>query len=156
MYHCSVFLEHNWFQERWRQQTTVVSRLTATFFLPGKKAIHFLDCEQTLLVFRFSERNARAREREAARRAKQGRQPEKKKEIFLLKKNLVNMVNGQVFKDSNSGIFYNFTPLNTATYSKFRKSKCVWHVILIGQVGYTCSCFVFRLKCISDGLITHI
>ena len=47
---------------------------------------------------------------EAARRAKQGRQPEKKKDIFLLKKNLVNMVNGQVFKDSNSGIFYNFTP----------------------------------------------
>ena len=45
------------------------------------------------------------------------------------------MVNGQVFKDSNSGIFYNFTPFNTATYSKFRKSKCVWRVILIDQVG---------------------
>ena len=72
---------------------------------------------------------------EAARRAKQGRQPEKKKDIFLLKKNLFNMVNGQVFKDSNSGIFYNFTPFNTATYSKFRKSKCVWRVILIDQVG---------------------
>ena len=45
------------------------------------------------------------------------------------------MVNGQVFKDSKSGIFYNFTPFNTATYSKFRKSKCVWLVILIDQVG---------------------
>ena len=75
---------------------------------------------------------------EAARRAKRGRQPEKKKEIFLLekkKKTSVNTVNGQVFKDSNSGIFYNFTPFNTATYSKFRKSKCVWLVILIDQVG---------------------
>ena len=73
---------------------------------------------------------------EAARRAKQRRQPEKKKEIFLVKKkNRVNMVNGQVFKNSNIGIFYNFTPFNTATYSKFRKSKCVWHVILIDQVG---------------------
>ena len=74
---------------------------------------------------------------EAARRAKRGRQPEKKKEIFLLekKKTLVNTVNGQVFKITNRGIFYNFTLFNTATYSKFRKSKCVWHVILIDQVG---------------------
>ena len=32
-----------------------------------------LDCEKSLFFFRFSERNARAREREAARRAKRGR-----------------------------------------------------------------------------------
>ena len=100
--------------------------LTATFFRPGEKAIHFRDCEQSLLFFRFSERNARARERRSRERRETRAAAREEKRYFLIKKkNLVNMVNGQVFKDSNSGIFYNFTPFNTATYSKFRKSKCV-------------------------------
>ena len=75
---------------------------------------------------------------EAARRAKlTGAAAREEKRDFLIgkKKPFVNTVNGQVFKITNSGIFYNFTPFNTATYSKFRKSKCVWHVILIDQVG---------------------
>ena len=155
MYHCSVFLEHYWFQERWRQQTTVVSRLTATFFRPGEKAIHFLDCEQSLLFFRFSERNARAWEWRSRETRETRAAAREEKRYFLIKKKISLIWLTARFLKTQTVEYFIILP-HTATYSKFRKSKCVWHVILIGQVGYTCSCFVFRLKCISDGLITDI
>ena len=49
-----------------------------------------------------------------------------------------------------------FHPVDTASCSKFRKLKCLWHVSFTDLVLWPCSCTVFRLQYTQSALVAFL